>query len=84
MTWTHRGKVQLSQAAVRAVRVVVNAPGFDLPPRVEQAEEPAYVETFLAQASVKALDVRVLDWPGWLDVSQFEFPVHTQLNKCPR
>ena len=53
---------------MRPPRVVFRAPGCDLRAGVEQIPEPAYVQTFVAQPSVEALNVRVLRWLARLDV----------------
>jgi len=62
----------ISKTAMRPVRVVVAAPGFDLTPRVEQIAEPAHVEAFLAQAAVETFHVRVLDGLARPDVDQLD------------
>jgi hypothetical protein len=50
--------------------VVVIAPGIDLAPRIEQIAEPTRVQTFLTQAAVETLYVRVLDRLAGPDVNQ--------------
>jgi hypothetical protein len=41
--------------------VVVDSPRLDLPPSVSQRDEDIGVEAFVAQSSVKGLDVAVVD-----------------------
>lgn len=57
----------MMEAAVRPMFVVVDAPGFDRLLRIMQADKPALVQTFIAQAAVKAFRVRILYRFSWLD-----------------
>ena len=59
------------------VCVVMPAPGFNLAARVKKIAEPAHLQTLLAQASVKALHVRVLDRFARPDVHQFDPLIQT-------
>src|ERR1035437_9519802 len=54
---------------------VLDAPGGNLPPRVEQVPEPAHVQIFVPQPAVKALHVRVLRGLAWLDVNGVNVPL---------
>jgi len=51
----------IAQRAVRTMIVVVDSPRLDLPPSVSQRDEDIGVEAFVAQSSVKGLDVAVVD-----------------------
>ena len=44
-----------------AFPIVVNAPLFDFDPCVGERNEDVLIKTFLAQARIETLDVRVLD-----------------------
>ena len=50
--------------------VVFVPPVGDLPARIPQVPEPTGIETFIAKASVKALDVAVLRGLARLDVDR--------------
>jgi hypothetical protein len=52
---------------VRSDFVVVLPPGFDLPPRVLQADEPVLVQTLVPKLAVEALDEGVLHGFSRLD-----------------
>ena len=46
---------------MRAFPIVLDAPLFDLAPRIVERNENVLVEAFLAQPRIEALDMRVLD-----------------------
>jgi hypothetical protein len=50
---------------VRLVVIVVVEPDSQLAPGIGQAEEHLHVQALVAQPSVEALDVAVLDGPPW-------------------
>jgi hypothetical protein len=50
----------------------VATPESDLPPGVEEIQEPADPQALLAKRTVEALDVRVLGWLAGLDVHQLD------------
>src|ERR1700722_9121927 len=59
---------------MRPLTVVLDAPGRDLPPRVEQVPEPTHVQTLVAQPAVKTFHVRVLRGLARLDVNGVDPP----------
>jgi hypothetical protein len=50
---------------MRPFAVVLDAPSRDLPPRVEQIPEPAYVQTLVSQPAMRIL-VFCVGLPGWM------------------
>ena len=46
---------------MRAFPIVLDAPVFDLAARVVERNEDVFIQAFLAQARIEALDVGVLD-----------------------
>src|SRR5712692_7887786 len=46
---------------MRAFPILLDAPHFDLDPRIVERNEDVLIEAFLAQPRVETLDVRVLD-----------------------
>ena len=67
------GRCALVERRVRSMVVVVAPPEVQLPACIGQVEEHLYVQAFVAQSPVEALDVAVLDRPAWTD----EVQVHT-------
>lgn len=55
----------LAQRTVRSLRVVLDAPLLNQSPCVPHRDEPLLVQAFVAESSVKALDVGILDWLAW-------------------
>lgn len=72
------------ERAMGTFAVVLFAPGCQSTPDVVERSEPAYVEAFIAQASVEALDVAVLHGPAGLDVDQSDLPVFGPAEYAPR
>ena len=62
---------------MRSLLVIVSTPSLAFSLRVVEAHEPAGVQTFFAQASVKALDVSVLDRLSRPDVDQLDALIKT-------
>jgi hypothetical protein len=52
---------QVAQARMRAFPIVLDAPVFDLAARIVERNEDVFIQAFLAQARIEALDVGVLD-----------------------
>jgi len=46
---------------MEAFPIVLDAPLFDLEPRIVERNEDVFIQAFLAQARIEALDVGVLD-----------------------
>ena len=62
----------IAQTAVRTQLVVMLAPGPDLATRVKQIAKPTHVQALLAQPSVEAFDIGVLDGLARPDVQQLD------------
>ena len=60
----------ISQRRMRPMMVVIMSPQRQLAPRVCQSEEYFHVQALVAQSSVEALDVPVLDRSPWTDEVQ--------------
>ena len=50
--------------------IVIEAPLFDLEPRIGKRNEDVLVKALVAQPRIETLDVRVLDWLAWFDELQ--------------
>ena len=66
------GRRSISQCAVRASFVVVNAPGRNDGPSLRQRSEPVLVQALVAELAVEALHVRVLRRLAGLDEAQLD------------
>lgn len=66
------GRRQAAQSGVWSEVVVVEAPGFDRGPRVEDRRKRVLVEQLVAEAPVEALDAPVLHRPARLDEVQLD------------
>ena len=73
----------VSQAAVRALFVVLLPPHRNLAPGVEQILKPAQVQTFFPQPSVEAFHSTVLCRLSRLDVQQLDLPLDAPGQKVP-
>ncbi len=67
---------QISKRAVRALRVVVDSPVFDLEACTRHGWEAVLGEALVAEAAVEALDVCVLGWFAGLDEVQNHAVAH--------
>jgi hypothetical protein len=52
---------QVAEARMGAFLIVLDAPLFDLAARIVERNEDVFIQAFLAQARIEALDVGVLD-----------------------
>ena len=52
---------QVTQARMGAFPIVLDAPRFDLVPRIVERNENVFIQAFVAQPCIEALDVRVLN-----------------------
>jgi hypothetical protein len=52
---------QVAQARMGALPIVLDAPRFNLAPRIVERNENVFIQAFLAQARIETLDVRVLN-----------------------
>ena len=69
------GRRQSAQRAVRPVVIVVIAEGFDQITGVGQVEELVFVEAFVAELTVEALDVGVLGGFPWRDEAMLDLAI---------
>jgi len=68
------GRCAVVERRVRSMVVVVAPPEVQLPACIGQVEEHLYVQAFVAQSPVEALDVSVLHRAAGLDVDQADLP----------
>jgi len=50
---------------MRSNSIVVDAPSFDLLPRVDEIQKSLLIKTLFAQTAVERLDERVVRWLAW-------------------
>lgn len=68
---------------MRPVGIVVHPPFFDQPASGRQVAEHVLVETFVAEATVQALDEPVLHRLAWHDVMPLDLAILLPLQDCP-
>lgn len=71
------------ETAVRPFLVVLQEPGRDLAPGVPQVAKPTDIPRLIAEPSVEALRVRVLNRLAGLDVSQFDALIDIPRQEVP-